>query len=693
VLCYCCVPAHGNWDTVTKKWIPELTYMIPSMGVNAGGIPMCLIWVDMQSYIGLSVSPRVKLGTLFGELPGEAYMMKMRHIKQDEEVVDFRRYAFMEPEENAMLVERYSNASKYIIVEIQSPPITSYPTNGQSEMFLLTTGVYSYLMKPPCWRGPYAHQIVAQNVTRDMCDMTEEMMTAYNNSWRFYFYQQPRILDMFPLDGPAVGGTLISIMGERFPEWEHDQPIIRVVAEGIDQHVDPLFFNSSLILFYTPPQTVPGHKSFVKATVYYAPSRSRFFKCGDFTIAHYDDTRLRWGDVIAISHMSWNNYVLHSETSLWHSGSRQMIVLAKPEIAADTNQLWMITSGFNSSARESGTAIYCGSTMRFMHIRTQRNLHTNFYSALASRQGQVYTVAVTDSGDDWVLQCEPNTRQGFSWMWDNIENQYHRFKYDKLAQQQRISELITERDLFWRPSTVFRLYHPMTQKYLTLPGDDAEAESCAVCGNPGWKELTTLDRTEGAQGETQRFVVKRQTRVPIPCLSTELLAKRWYIASRPLGLGDFVVWRKNSEVACLLTGPHTATSTGYQFDSRFGQVLQVYDSGAVQVEEWSTYNNLFSDTQREISSTVIKKRSVVGIHSVHGPLHSKLIPCPNRVPYEHQYVCLHGEEFCDLKVWRLFNLTFKFQGPERACVRLYIQRQDLPLSTPLLEQVAGVMPR
>ena len=61
----------------------------------------------MADYIDLPVTPKVKLTTLptdpaYELQDGEAFIggtkYTFRHIKQEEEEVDFRRYIFMEPE-------------------------------------------------------------------------------------------------------------------------------------------------------------------------------------------------------------------------------------------------------------------------------------------------------------------------------------------------------------------------------------------------------------------------------------------------------------------------------------------------------------------------------------------------------------------------------------------------------------------
>ena len=92
-------------------------------------------------------------------------------------------------------------------------------------MFLLTDGIFEYLRKPPCWAGPHAHQIRQENY---VCSMTALELKGNDNSWRYYFHKQPYFMDMFPVSGPAQGGTLVSIMGQDFPVWDQEKPMIQV---------------------------------------------------------------------------------------------------------------------------------------------------------------------------------------------------------------------------------------------------------------------------------------------------------------------------------------------------------------------------------------------------------------------------------------------------------------------------------
>ena len=57
----------------------------------------------MEKYIDLAVTPKIKMTTLpEADNAAEAFIggtkYLFRHVKQEEEVVDFRRYLFMEPE-------------------------------------------------------------------------------------------------------------------------------------------------------------------------------------------------------------------------------------------------------------------------------------------------------------------------------------------------------------------------------------------------------------------------------------------------------------------------------------------------------------------------------------------------------------------------------------------------------------------
>jgi len=653
--------------------------MSSSMSPISGGGPMVMIWKDMHEYIRMGAPPKIKfISRPGGPQPGEAYISTMRHYNQDTEVIDFRRYSFMEPEDNAKLVERYSNSSIYTITDMNAPNILGYPYSGEFELFLLTAGIYEYLKKPPCWAGPLAHQIRPEDYPCPAELSTPEYLISGDNSWRFWFYRLPVFKDIFPAQGPSVGGTLISIMGEDFPTWSAERPLVKVVSEtGIDQHIEPELVEPNLITFYSPPTLVGDQNQTATAQMYFSPDGGRFFRC-TFKWHVYDDTKIRWGDTVAISHLFWREHIIYSETSNWLSGSHEQIVTAKPEVDADTNKLWLIrpsASSNNTNVESTGLPVLCGSTVRLMHLRTMKNLHTYFHSSLGSKQQQLYAhgyYGTGDIGDDWVLECEANTRHGYSWRWDSIANRYDLFQFDKLPQKQQIQTMLDKNNKYWRPSTVFRLYHINTKKYLTFPDVDVPAESCTLCSTVPMKELTSVKYE--SQGDSQRFIVKRQTRVPVPCFSDEVLAKRWHIDQRKVQVGDFVLWRNNSELPCVITGPLAAKETGTEFDTRFGRVLQVYDqSHTIQVEEWKAYGEFYAKRSMKLTSTSWKRKFVLGKHNVHGPLVYKRRSCPVEHVFAHEYVCLNGAAYCDVKHWRRLDKPYSNVGHIRECVDVYIE--------------------
>ena len=329
-----------------------------------------------------------------------------------------------------------------------------------------------------------------------------------------------------------------------------------------------------------------------------------------------------------------------------------------------------------------------------MHARTRKYLHTYFHFSPASRQQQVYAFGHLGEGDigvfshtqntfsaklclhvvddDWIIECEKNTRHGYSWKWENITNRWHDlFQYDRWEQKEQIQAVLDENNIYWRPSTVFRLYHPQTKKYLTFPDVDVLPESCASCVNSGMMELTTVDHE---MGDSQRFVVKRQTRVVIPCTSSELVAKRWRIKESPLKIGDFVLWRHNSDLPCIVTGPHPIKSVGTEFDTRFGQVIHVFNEArTVQIEEWKEFDNIYDDTTRHITQTPWKTNIALSKHNTYGPLVWKQIPCASHSVFKHAELCPDGTMNCETPVWQRVNMTYENIGPLRLCVKVYIE--------------------
>jgi len=232
-----------------------------------------------------------------------------------------------------------------------------------------------------------------------------------------------------------------------------------------------------------------------------------------------------------------------------------------------------------------GLPTLCNSTIRLLHALTQKYLSSTFFRTPDSQEQEVYANGennVGDTDDNWIVECEPNTRHGYSWRWDWIANKYALFKYDHTLHKNRAQFVLDTNNNYWRPSTVVRFFHPNSNKYLTFNKVDITARVCPLCYRNKHKEISsTLYDTKG---DSQRFHVKRQTRALIECSKTrDLLPKRWRMANRVLHTGDYVVWRNTSMNPCDVTGPHPVNHVDWMPDTRFGKVIS---SPTFSVECW-----------------------------------------------------------------------------------------------------------
>jgi dolichyl-phosphate-mannose--protein O-mannosyl transferase len=111
-------------------------------------------------------------------------------------------------------------------------------------------------------------------------------------------------------------------------------------------------------------------------------------------------------------------YLLHSAAFNWGSGSGQQVVsLIKKADSSERTTLWQLQEGFESAYCKNGQPIHCGDTVRLMHLKTKKYLHSHFIPSVLSPDS--YEISAFggindtggDSGDNWILSCN-----GTHWM-------------------------------------------------------------------------------------------------------------------------------------------------------------------------------------------------------------------------------------------------------------------------------------
>jgi len=397
--------------------------------------------------------------------------------------------------------------------------------------------------------------------------------------------------------------------------------------------------------------------SFNRQSLWYPDSYSyalqwRFYAV-PFLYQQHDPTRIHWGDTVALGHLHANDFVIGAGSSLISTLTKSQIVTATKELNADSNKFFIIReplpvvpngiptsahtsphemspligdSSFQLSSRltkpkPAGTAITCNSTIRLLHARTGKYLSSYFDAVPDSQEQEVHLngdKAIGDTHDNWVVLCEPNTKHGYSYKWDYIQNGFKHFEYNLPFHRERIQWVLNHNNIYWRPSTVIRLFHPNSNKYLTFNNIDITSKACRQCYKRKQKQITATEQL--IRGDQQRFQVKRQTRVPIECASNELLSMRWQTANRLIRVGDYVVWRNASRVPCDAAGSFRVHQN-FEMDTRFGKVLEVYtESAMIYVEEYMERTNIYSKTARHYTSTLWKATHALSISAVHGPL-------------------------------------------------------------------------
>jgi len=120
------------------------------------------------------------------------------------------------------------------------------------------------------------------------------------------------------------------------------------------------------------------------------------------------------GSAIKIQHVT-TGYRIHSHEIKWGSGSHQQSVTAMNAMD-DPNSLWVV-KGAHGSHCHQGTSVKNGQAVRFMHLKTGRNLHTHHFESPLTKQMEVSAYGNDGEGDhldDWVVETadSPDWRRG-----------------------------------------------------------------------------------------------------------------------------------------------------------------------------------------------------------------------------------------------------------------------------------------
>lgn len=553
----------------------------------------------------------------------------------------------MEAEDNTALHDKYVTNGAFVFVEIETSKIDLVSFNIVMDVYIMHNAKLVKLFKP-CKTGQDPTQYTVEGFK---CILPEPTVI-----FEVLFAIHPTFVDMYPQLGVSQGGTEVTVYGRNFPVWldaAGNGPVL--IAQSDDEEIMfPLkTVSETQIVVFTPPQMLNSTDVYATVSIFVTFNRQRYYRV-PFAFMQHDPTRIHWGDAIAISHLNNKEFVLSSGPKYKSRETEQQIVTMVQEERETTLKYFIIKeplpvlsgdvpsahrshdaetattdykyTGDFTRGRKDGTPVLCNTTIRLLHARTNRFLSTRFDALADSREQEVSlngADGIGDTDDNFVVTCEHNTRHGYSWKFDDIKNRYDMFQFDKPIHQRRIQWMLDNNNEWWRPSTVVRFYHPNSGKYLDFQDIDITNKACPFCYRERHKELAMSDYTQ--QGDSQRFMVKRQTRQLVECSTLkEALPTRWRVDNRDIRNGDFVVWRAGSPSKCDVSGPHPVSKLAYKMDTRFGKVIEVYsDTSTIYVEEYEELADVYSKRSRQYTSTPWRTKHMLSLLSVHGPIVTK----------------------------------------------------------------------
>lgn len=134
-----------------------------------------------------------------------------------------------------------------------------------------------------------------------------------------------------------------------------------------------------------------------------------------------DQPYVTCGSVVKLVNVNYR-VRLHSHDIKYGSGSGQQSVTGVDE-SEDANSYWQVKGPMESGGQRStsgsstgtegptcvrGTPVKCGSSVRFQHLNTGKNLHSHLFSSPLSGNQEISAfgdLGTGDTGDNWIVVC------------------------------------------------------------------------------------------------------------------------------------------------------------------------------------------------------------------------------------------------------------------------------------------------
>jgi len=537
-------------------------------------------------------------------------------------VLDFREYTFMEPEVNEGLVQKYSKA---VLISFPTPDIT-IRFGYEQYMYINYRGTKSIL--PGC------------NV---------------------YFYPKPNPTWMEPESATAQGGELLTIGGENMAGWKHTPQLVRVVADGVAIHVPVEKVDFATNVIRAPPWLLNETDIYVTAKLSLSLSGQTWHEV-PVTLTYYDPSRIVCNEAVSITNYRALHFnephdtlVAMSSPIVYPSSGGGLIAHEDSrKNSCDASRFWLVREQHGAQPCVPGMPVKCGATIRLQNMVTHTNLRSQRAPSKIYRQQEAShygSASVGSKVDDWEVMCEPATTHSYASDWKS-------FPYDKRVHRERFTFVLSNVDVMWKHSTIFRLRHIATNTFLNFADVGLPPDLCSECAQRQLSLVTSLrydkavdtipfdvhitnqapncpvDTSMRSQTDTSfqhcvsnghskmdgkmtsgvrdgvRFYAKEHTQIGIESdLNTQVLLKRFLRQQRKFFAKDFVVWYSESQAPCQMKGKLMV-----------GQLHEVYEpSRMVVAEPWVPFNGIYNETPRYVQ-TLGRINLTMGMERVYGPL-------------------------------------------------------------------------
>jgi len=317
------------------------------------------------------------------------------------------------------------------------------------------------------------------------------------------YYLEPIIMGLSPLSATAQGGQFITVKGLQLESWSQQKQMAKVGYNGLFLHTDIVSTATDALVFKAPPMVLNETDVTVAMSVFVTLDTQLWYEV-PYKLIYTDQTRFSCDDAISVTSYRALHFTEPKDTLIalpshkWpHPGSGFGIVATEDanQQVCRAERLWVLRQPHGEPSCQNGVPVLCGSTIRLRNMVTHTNLRSMWgvYSMSSNvRKQEVSHTAETGFGsveDNWQVVCEPASEHAYDPNWRDLT-------IDKATHRRQFEFALKEANKYWKRSTVYKLKHVITGRYLNFEELSISKIACGPeCSQRDMKLVTAVDST------------------------------------------------------------------------------------------------------------------------------------------------------------------------------------------------------